>query len=135
MQAHSLGLQGPPQPLLTPVRVGADVGRHVHLVGVRLCGDLAHLVDEVTVAHDQAAAPLAQTGVEIAQTVREERQPVRHGEPGRVHGPVPHEQRDDLLGAVEGRGERRMVVQAQVAGEQDDRDAHDTYSGEWGGSA
>lgn len=83
----------------------------MHLVGVRLGDDLAHLVDEAAVAHDQPAAPLAQTGVEVAQTVGQERQPVGGGESGGVHGPVPHEQRDDLLGAVQGGPERRVVVQ------------------------
>lgn len=130
VQPYAVRLQGAAQPVLPSARVAADVGRHVHLVGARLGGDPAHLADEVAVAHDQPSAPLAQTGVEVAQAVGEEGQPVGYGEPCAVHRGVTHEQRDDPAAAVQACPQRRMVVQTQVGGEQDDRDVHGAHSGE-----
>lgn len=116
--------QGGPQELLAPVRVRADVGRQVHLVGLRLPGHRAHLLDQVAGADDQPPAPVPQPRVQVPQTVGEEGEPVGRGESGRVHGPVADEQRHHGIGAVQGRTQRRMVVQPQIAGEQDDRRGH-----------
>jgi hypothetical protein len=96
----------------------------VHLVGVRLGDHPAHLVDEVTRAVHEPSAALAQTRVQVPQAVGEERQPVRSGEAGPVDGAVAHEEGDHRAGAVERGTQRRMVVQAQIGREQDDRDVH-----------
>ncbi len=131
VQPPPLRLQRPPQPLLAPPGVGADVRRHVHLVGVGLGGHLAHLVDDVAGPEHQPAAPLAQARVEVPQTVGEERQPVRHREADVHHTPVAHEQGNHLSG-LGGGAQRGLVVQAQVGGEQDDRDVHGARSGRRG---
>ncbi len=118
------GRQGRAQPLLAALRVTADVRRQVHLVRARLGDDPADLVDNLTRTDDQAAAPVTETGVHVAEAVGEERPPVGGTEPGARHGVVLYEQRDHLVGGGQGRVQRRVVVQPQIGGEQNHRHTH-----------
>ncbi len=79
----------------------------------------AYLLDDVAAANDECAAAGAQLVVETRQRLGEEREPVR-----RTEGRILDEQRHDPLSLASRRGERRLVVDAQVAREQDDRCPH-----------
>jgi hypothetical protein len=129
VQATPLRLQRGAQPLLAAVREGADPRRHVHLVGIGLGDRPGHLGHHVTGTHHQTTAAFPEPGVQIRQTVREERHPVGDGESGRGDGLVAYEERHHGLRTVEGGPQRRVVVQAQVRGEQDDRDGHGVAPG------
>lgn len=85
------------------------------MAAVRLGRRLAHLRHEAVRPQHQAAAAFTRPRVQIKRAVGEERQPVGHGETGPVHFLVPHEQRHDLVRAVQGRPQR-MVVQARIGG-------------------
>ncbi len=129
VQATAVGLQGPAQPLFAPQGEGTAPGGHVHLVGVGLPYDGAHFVDGVARADDESATPPAQPLVEVGEAVREEREAVRRGETGLVHRRVADEERDGLVARAQCGTQRRMVVDPQVRGEQDDRDVHDFAPG------
>jgi hypothetical protein len=78
----------------------------------------------VAPAQEQATAALGERGVEVGQRVEQERQAVGAGEGAAQDGVVEHEQRHDPLGLLDGRRQRRVVVDAEVAVEQDDGAPH-----------
>lgn len=124
-----VGRQGTPQPRFPGVGERGVADGHVHLVGPCLPCHAAHLGHGVAAAHDQPPAALPQTGVQVGQAVGEEGQPVGRGESGPVDGRVPDEQRHDLVRRFHGGAQRRMVVQAEVGGEEDDGDGHGVTPG------
>lgn len=102
VQPTPLRLQRGAQPFLPAVRVGADVRRHVHLVGVGLGDRPGHLGHHVAGAHHQSTAAFAEPGVQIRQTVGEERHPVGGGESCLGDGLVADEERHHRVRTVEG---------------------------------
>ncbi len=124
VEPDALGFEGGAEACLAGVGIAADPGGHVDLVGVALVDEGADLGDGVAGTQHEAAAALAQSGVQIGQAVGEEGEPVGSGEAGRVDGPVADEERHHPVAGGEGRAQRRMVVQAQVGGVQDHRDVH-----------
>lgn len=129
VQASPVRFQGAAQPVLASAGEPAAAGRHVDVVGVGLLHDGAHLVDGVARAHHEPAAALAQSGVESDEAVREEGVPVRRRVARAGHGRIPYEQGDDLVPPAQRGTQGRMVVDAEVRGEQDDRDVHGTAPG------
>lgn len=123
-QPPPAGLQRLAQPFLAAPGVRADARSDVDLVRTGLRCDRAHLLGHVPGPDDEPAAPVAQPGVEVAQAAGEEGAPVRGVEAGRLDRAVPDEQGHDLVGGRERGPQRRVVVQAEIGGEQDDRNGH-----------
>jgi hypothetical protein len=96
----------------------------VHLACAALRRDRRDLPLHRPGPYDQPPTAPAQRGVQVGQAVGEEGGSVRHVEPGGAHPRVTDEQRHHLVRRGEGGGERGMVVQTQVRGEQDDRHGH-----------
>lgn len=115
-----------PDTFLAPRRVPADPGGDVHGGRPGLLGHPPHGSGRLAPAHDQPAAPVAESGVQVGQAVGQEGQPVGRVEPGAVDGVVPDEQRDDLVRVPQGGTQHRVVVQTQIGGEQHHRDTHGT---------
>jgi hypothetical protein len=67
------------------------------------------------VAHDQAAAPVAQAGVELAEALEQELGARSGGVPAAQQSIVEAEDRDHRAGGVQSGAEPRMIVQPQVA--------------------
>ena len=92
---------------------------HVDRVGAGLGDDAPYLLDDVAAANDECAAAGAQLAVETRQRLGEEREPVR-----RTEGRILTNSGTTRSAVASRRGERRLVVDAQVAREQDDRCPH-----------
>ncbi len=123
MEREPFGVAGLAQPPLAPLRVGAHVLSDEERVRARLAHDPHGLLDHLALAHEERAAATAQRVVEVGEGVEQERHAVGGAE-ARQHRAVEHEQRDDAIGDGDGRGECRIVVDAQVAREEDDGGAH-----------
>lgn len=121
-QIASGAREGLPDTFLALCRVPADPGGDVHGCGPGLLDDPLHLAGGLPPADDQSAVAVTESGVQVRQAVREERQPVGCVEAGPVDGVVPHEQRDDLVRVPQSGTQHRIVVQTQVGGEQHHRD-------------
>ena len=79
------------------------------------------LAHRVAGAHDEVGAALAQRGAQLAQAAEQEA-PARAGlEAPAQERLVEHEHGHDALGVTGGAGQGRVVVDAQVAPEPDDR--------------
>ena len=105
------------QPPLALLRVGADVLAHEDRTRIRLEREPDGLADDVPAPDDDCPAPRPQRRAQIAERVEQEGDAVRRSE-GREHRIVQDEEGNDPLRPFHGRGERRLVVQAQVAREQ-----------------
>ena len=105
------------QPPLALLRVGADVLAHEDRTRIRLEREPDGLADDVPAPDDDCPAPRPQRRAQIAERVEQEGDAVRRSE-GREHRIVQDEKGNDPLRPFHGRGERRLVVQAQVAREQ-----------------
>ena len=101
------------QPLLASPRVGARVGGDVDCIGAQP----QDLRNEVSVTHDELAA---ERMPEIGERLEQECCSVRASE----QSVVEHEEWNDLLETLGCRCERGIVVDPQVAAEEDDSDAH-----------
>ena len=87
----------------------------------RLARERRELPRRVAGAHDEVGAAVAQRGAQLAQAAEQEA-----GARARLEAPaqqrvVEHEHGDDALGLAGGGGQGRVVVDAQVAPEPDDR--------------
>ena len=112
----------PPLPL---DGVRADVGAREDGRGSHLARGPHRLGHHVAAAHVERGAEPAERGVEIGERLEEERATARGGTVARAADPVvEHEQGQHGLGRLDSRRERRVVVDAQVAGEEDDRGPH-----------
>ena len=112
-----------PQPPPALLRVRAHVCGDVHSVGTHILSGSDRLRDDITAAEDELRAALAQLCVQILERVDEEGDTVRRPE-RREHGVVQDEERHDLLRAVDRSAERRVVVDAKIAREQNDVRLH-----------
>ena len=107
------------QPPLALLRVRAHVLAEEDRLGAGVLRDPDGLREDVAAPDDERCPTLAQPSVEVVERVEQERDPVRHAE--RCEDVVvEHEQRDDAFRPLDGGGERRVVVQAQIAGEEHD---------------
>jgi hypothetical protein len=109
------------QPLLAPAGERAHVGAREDGVGAEVAREPRGLGDRVAAVDDEPAAALAQARVEVAERLVEEAGAhlAAAGEPL-----LAHEQRHDLVGLARRSGERRLVVDAEVAREEGDRHPH-----------
>ena len=132
-EQHDLDLSRrlPGQALLTAPGEAADVGRGVHGDRSHLVGEAEGLGHRVTPAHHQVGPPLPKGGAEVGQAVDEERGPVGHGEARGQDALVDHEQRHHGVGPARRLGQRRVVVDAEVAVEEDDDGSHRRGSSGW----
>ncbi len=128
-QRDPVGAERLAQPVLPAVGVGGDAGGQVHFRGAARGGDLPDLPGDRARAHDQPPAAPAQRGVEVGQAVGEEGGAVGHVEAGGPDPGVADEQGHHRVRRPERGVQGRMVVQAQVRGEQDDRDGHGVTPG------
>ena len=111
------------EPLLPPVRVAADVLRNVDRVGAGTAGHLEGGLHRISPPDQQFRATLPKRLVEIAKRIEQEGDPVRGSAPAREQHLVEDEERDDIP-AARGRGQRRVVANAQIPGEENDGDGH-----------
>ena len=106
------------------MRVLADVVTHEDRLGVDLDRDLHCFRDDVATPQNEPRSPLGERGVEILERVAQERDAIRPGEVA-LHDPVvEHEERNDPLGLSRGCRESRVIVDAKVAREENDRRPH-----------
>lgn len=116
------------QRLLALAAVAADILGQVHARGAGFLHHSLDFVDHRAAAHDECAAECAQFLVEFGQCGGEEVRAIGRAAIGHQRL-VDDEQRHHLVGIARGRGEHRVVVHAQVAGEQGDGDAHRAQRG------
>ncbi len=97
----------------------AHVLAQVDALGPVRQGDPQCLLDRVATTEEKVRATGAESVAEHGERLQEEGDPVRRAEApeDRI---VEDEQRDDPVGALQGRRQRGMVVQAEIPGEQDD---------------
>ena len=107
------------QPPLALLCVGADVLAHENRRRGRVESEPDGLPDDVPAPDDECPAPRPQRRVEIAERVEQEGDAVRRPEGGE-HRVVEDEQRHDPLRLLGGSGQRRVVLDAKIAGEEDD---------------
>lgn len=112
------------QPPFAPRGVPADAAREVHPLGPYRRREGADLLHDIPGTHHEVPAAGPQPGIQVGQTVSQERPAVRGVEPGRPHPVVVHEQRDDLIGPARGGRQHRVVVQPQIGREQGYRHRH-----------
>ena len=106
-------------------RERGDVGGEVDGLRTRLLDEVAEHALGAAAAHEQLAAALAQRCAQLAQALEQEPRAVGRREAAGVQQPrVEHEHGDDAVGLAVRRGERGVVVHAQVAPEPDDRRPH-----------
>ena len=110
----------PCQPLLTSRRVPGDVAGDEDGDRPRLRGHADHLGDWLAPADHQVAAERAQFFPQRRHRLGEEPRPVRRHGQRRVHD----EERHHLTAARAGVGQRRVVVNSQVTGEEHDSGVH-----------
>ena len=102
---------------LTQEREGADVLREMHGAHIRAPDEVDDVGHGVTLAGDESAAKSDEGALEICQGLGQE--PVAVGR-ATEEPRIEHEERDDASSRPGGGAERRMIVDAQVAREQDD---------------
>jgi hypothetical protein len=93
----------------------------VHRVRSSLPGEGGQLALGRSAADDEVAAALPQRGAQLPQGLEQEPRAGLGREPPAQQPLVEHERRDDAVGAPRGGGQRRVVVDAQVAPKPDDR--------------
>lgn len=120
VQCAPLGGQGGTQPLFASERVCGGAGGQVHLACPALADELADLVDHGSGAQQQPTAAGPQRGVEVGQAIGKEGAAVGCGEAGIGNALVQDEERHDFRGGSDSGGQHRVVMQAQVGGEQAD---------------
>jgi len=99
--------------------VGAEVLAQVDGLGAALPGRADRLPHRVPPPDKQPGAALAQLAIERRQAIEEMGDPVRGAAAATEQGLVEDEERDYTLRLAGGSGERRLVADAQVAGEED----------------
>jgi hypothetical protein len=109
------------EPAFTSACVRADVGGQRDAFGVRLAGQLDCLGDRIAFPDDQVAALAAERLAQGVESLVPEPGPVSREA---LEFRIEHEQRLHPLGVGARAGERRVVVHAQVTGEQDNRGTH-----------
>ena len=110
------------EPALSALRVRTPIAGDVDGTGVDFLGQRSNLSRGVAAADDQAVgAALLQRLIEVAQSVDEERRPVGRKVRRTEDRLVKDEHRQHLLGRVDRTLQGRVVVHAQVPGEQGDR--------------
>ena len=115
-----------------PSLAGGGEARHIrrgeHRAGAGPAHHLGADGDRVAPADDEVAAEAAKRLAEIAKRVEQERQAIRGGIPAPDDVVVEHEQREHPFGRAGGRGQRRVIIDPQVAGEQQDCSVHERKS-------
>jgi hypothetical protein len=106
------------------VRIAADVLAHEEPLGIALAREAHHLRDDVAAPDDERRAAVAQRAVEVPEALKQEGQPVRRPRAAADEPIVDHEGRHDAIRVARRRPQRQVVVQAEVAGEEDDRRLH-----------
>ena len=114
---------GPLESRLPLVGVGADVLRDVDRVGSRVAGHVERLLHRIASPNQQLRAALPERAVEIAKGVEQEADPVRGSAPAREQRVVEDEEGDEVP-PPRGRGQRRVVANTQIPGEENDGDGH-----------
>ena len=114
--ADELGAQLGPQPLLARLSVGADVG-------AQMDGFRAGFLDQPRRLRDHVAAPDDQWQAlpQICERLEQEADAIGRREARLEDRVVEDEERDHRLRRGGCGGQRRVIVRAQVAREQDDR--------------
>ncbi len=112
---HGTGVLEPPLP---QSGIGAVVLAHPHRPGTRPAHHSHRLCHDIPGAHKQIAAPTPQRGLQVSQTVEQERQPVGSGEVTLEDRVVEDEERDHELGRFDRSSEGRVIVDSQVPVEQ-----------------
>lgn len=111
------------EPRLPPVRVAADILRDVDRVGSGAASHLEGRVGGVSSPDQQSSAAVPEGAVEIVKGIEQEGDPVRGSAPAREKVLIEDEERDDVP-APRGRGQRRVVANAQIPGEENEGDGH-----------
>ena len=114
--ADELGAQLGPEPLLARLGVGADVGAQMDGFRAGFLDQLRRLRDHVAASDDER-----QTLPQIRQRLEQEADAIRRREARLEDRVVEDEERDHRLRPGGCCGQRRVIVRAQVAREQDDR--------------
>jgi hypothetical protein len=107
--------------LVTGERMRLAVRAGVHLDRAELSRELRDLFRAVTPQDQQAPAPLAQARVEVAQAFQQEAPADARIVLALVHAGVERERAHHGTAALEGRCDRRLVVEPEVAPEPDER--------------
>ena len=106
---------------LSAARVARHVGGHVDRDGADPRRKPNGFVHRVAVTEDQVAAEPSEGPPEIGEAVAEEPHPVRCREPATEDRRVEHEQWHHRIPSPGRRGQRRVVVHAEIPREQHDR--------------
>ena len=112
-----------PQPPFALLGVRAHVCGDVNCLGTHVLGGSDRLRHDIAAADDELRAALAQPCVQIPERADQEGDAVRRPERCE-HGVVQNEERHDLLRAFDRSAERRVVVDAKIAREQNDVRLH-----------
>ena len=120
LQAHPGLRQRGVQSVLPPPGVGTDVPGEVHHLGPHPLHHVQQFSFYIPAPDHQVGPDTGQRLVEVGQALRQESGPV--GPVGRAaeNAVIQHEQRDHPVVLPKRRVQRRIVVNAQVSGEEDD---------------
>jgi hypothetical protein len=105
-------------------RVAADVLTDEDGLGPALPGQPHHFSDDVAASDEEGRVAVAKRAVEVAQAFEQEGKPVGSSRTAGDQPSVDDECRNDSIGSPSRCRQRGMVVQPQVAGEEDDRGLH-----------
>ena len=105
-------------------RERGDVARAMDLPRTDRGRNLHDLVDPVAPAGHESAPEFAQRVVEIGEGLEQEAGPVRPVEPTAQNRVVEHEEGNDAVGTPKRGRERGLIVDAEVAREDDDGRGH-----------
>src|SRR4029079_5518752 len=92
--------------------------------GLELADETWEHVRRPAAGEPQATAALADRRGKADEALPHEPDPVRSGPAAGYQRVVDDEQRDHLIGLGDGRAQRRVVMEAEVAAEPDDRSGH-----------
>ena len=116
------------EPALALARVGADVRRRKHGLGADTARRGHRLRDDVTAANLERPADPPERPVEVGEALVEEGATTCRGAVAGLADPiVVDEDRMHVLGRVERGAEHRVVVEAEVAGEEGDGGSHGAH--------
>jgi hypothetical protein len=120
LELDPLASETQPKPPLPLLRVTAHVLTHEHALGLHIPHGPHSLLDDVPTPKGKLAASSAERAAEGPQRAEQKHDTIRRAE--RPQQPaVEHEERKHALEPPDRGGQSRIVVDAQIAGEQDDR--------------
>jgi hypothetical protein len=103
--------------------VRAHVLAQEHGVGINLQREPHRFLDDVALSEHEPAASLAQLSTKVSQRAEEKGHPIGCAEAG-DHRWIEDEERCNGLRRSRRGCKRRVIVKAEIAREEDDRDAH-----------